>query len=202
VPALWTVESYAAVHHLVSVVTAEPRPEVPTLEILRQAFPGGSITGAPKGPAGQIIAALEPHIPPMRVLMPGLGETPFATGARYAAALTSAAMGLNVSRRNDVYLYTSNRMPQMAGSGILTFVDRATGYGDVFGEDEFPFFDTEEELCAKLTEFHHDDAARRRVAEAGWRAYRREFSCTRAAAYLLAVIRGERAPLVDAWESL
>ncbi len=59
VPALWTVESFAAVHHLVSVVTAEPRPEVPTLDILRQAFPGGSITGAPKVRAMEIIAELE-----------------------------------------------------------------------------------------------------------------------------------------------
>lgn len=59
VPALCALESYAAVHHLVSVVTAEPRPEVPTLEVLRRAFPGGSITGAPKVRAMEIIAERE-----------------------------------------------------------------------------------------------------------------------------------------------
>ena len=37
----------------------EPRADVPTLEILRRAFPGGSITGAPKVRAMEIIAELE-----------------------------------------------------------------------------------------------------------------------------------------------
>ena len=59
VPSLWGLESFAAVHHLVSVVTAVPRPEVATLDILRSAFPGGSITGAPKVRAMEIIAELE-----------------------------------------------------------------------------------------------------------------------------------------------
>ncbi len=59
VPKLWGLESFAAVHHLVSVVTAEPRAEVPTLDILKSAFPGGSITGAPKVRAMEIIAELE-----------------------------------------------------------------------------------------------------------------------------------------------
>lgn len=59
VPQLWGLESFAAVHHLVSVVTAEPRSDVPTLDILKSAFPGGSITGAPKVRAMEIIAELE-----------------------------------------------------------------------------------------------------------------------------------------------
>jgi len=59
VPELWSIESYATVHHLVSVITSEPQPEVSTLEILRQAFPGGSITGAPKIRAMEIIHELE-----------------------------------------------------------------------------------------------------------------------------------------------
>ncbi len=59
VPTLWGLESFAAVHHLVSVITAEPRPEVATLDILKSAFPGGSITGAPKVRAMEIIAELE-----------------------------------------------------------------------------------------------------------------------------------------------
>ncbi len=59
VPELWSLESHATVHHLVSAVTARPRPGVSALEILRQAFPGGSITGAPKIRAMEIIHELE-----------------------------------------------------------------------------------------------------------------------------------------------
>ncbi len=60
VPQLCGLESYANVHHLVSVVTGELADERSPLELLAAAFPGGSITGAPKVRAMQIIDELEP----------------------------------------------------------------------------------------------------------------------------------------------
>lgn len=61
VPQLFGVESYANVHHLVSTVTGELMAGRDALDLLRDCFPGGSITGAPKQRAIQIIAELEPH---------------------------------------------------------------------------------------------------------------------------------------------
>ncbi|WP_141320862.1 aminodeoxychorismate synthase component I [Halomonas halmophila] len=60
VPQLCSLESYANVHHLVSVVTGELDDRHSPLELLSAAFPGGSITGAPKVRAMQIIDELEP----------------------------------------------------------------------------------------------------------------------------------------------
>ncbi|MEN8176242.1 MAG: anthranilate synthase component I family protein, partial [Pseudomonadota bacterium] len=48
VPGLFEVESFASVHHLVSTVRGELRPDEDALSLLRACFPGGSITGAPK----------------------------------------------------------------------------------------------------------------------------------------------------------
>lgn len=59
VPTLYGLESFAQVHHLVSVVTARLKPGLGPLDALRAAFPGGSITGAPKLRAMQIIDELE-----------------------------------------------------------------------------------------------------------------------------------------------
>ncbi|HYT84351.1 MAG TPA: aminodeoxychorismate synthase component I [Gemmatimonadales bacterium] len=59
-PELFTLEHYATVHHLVSTVVGELAPEHDVVDLLRAAFPGGSITGAPKIRAMQIIAELEP----------------------------------------------------------------------------------------------------------------------------------------------
>ncbi|MFC4656368.1 aminodeoxychorismate synthase component I [Rheinheimera marina] len=61
VPSLFAIESFPAVHHLVSTVTGELNPSADAFDLLRGAFPGGSITGAPKVRAMQIIAELEPH---------------------------------------------------------------------------------------------------------------------------------------------
>lgn len=61
VPRLFEVESFATVHHLVSTVTGKLAPGRDAIDLLRGAFPGGSITGAPKTRAMQIIEELEPH---------------------------------------------------------------------------------------------------------------------------------------------
>jgi para-aminobenzoate synthetase component 1 len=57
---LCRLETYAFVKHLVSVVRGELQPGVSAVDLLRASFPGGSITGAPKVRAMEIIAELEP----------------------------------------------------------------------------------------------------------------------------------------------
>jgi len=61
VPNPFALESFATVHHLVSTVTGTLADEQPALSLLRACFPGGSITGAPKLRAMEIIEELEPH---------------------------------------------------------------------------------------------------------------------------------------------
>lgn len=60
VPAVCEVESFRYVHHLVSEVRGKLRPECRPLDLMKAAFPGGSVTGAPKVRAMEIIAELEP----------------------------------------------------------------------------------------------------------------------------------------------
>ena len=59
VPVLCGLESYANVHHLVSVVEGELSEEHGSVDLFRAVFPGGSITGAPKIRAMEVIAELE-----------------------------------------------------------------------------------------------------------------------------------------------
>ena len=60
-PSLFAIETFPAVHHLVSTVTGELADNSHPLDLLRGAFPGGSITGAPKIRAMQVIEELEPQ---------------------------------------------------------------------------------------------------------------------------------------------
>ena len=58
---LFEVQTLPTVHHLVSTISGELRADRSAAELLRDSFPGGSITGAPKRRAMEIIAELEPH---------------------------------------------------------------------------------------------------------------------------------------------
>ena len=59
-PALYELETFPQVHHLTSTVMGILRPGLDALDLLHAAFPGGSITGAPKIRAMEILDALEP----------------------------------------------------------------------------------------------------------------------------------------------
>jgi para-aminobenzoate synthetase component 1 len=61
VPAVCRLETYPTVHHLVSEVRGQLRDGLTAIDLLKAAFPGGSVTGAPKVRAMEIIAELEPH---------------------------------------------------------------------------------------------------------------------------------------------
>lgn len=58
---LFQLQSFANVHHLVSIIVGKLKPNKTSVDVLRACFPGGSITGAPKLRAMQIIDELEPH---------------------------------------------------------------------------------------------------------------------------------------------
>ena len=61
VPSLFAIHSFANVHHLISTLTGVLREDLHVLDLLKSCFPGGSITGAPKIRAMEIIEELEPH---------------------------------------------------------------------------------------------------------------------------------------------
>lgn len=88
VPDLWRVESFAQVFHLVSTVTGTLRPHVDHVDAFRACFPGGSITGAPKKRAGEIIAELEPH--PRGLYTGAIGWFGFDGRSQWSIAIRTA----------------------------------------------------------------------------------------------------------------
>jgi hypothetical protein len=139
---------------------------------------------------GDLFERLERAIPDLRPLFAGMRGRPALVGARYQRALESAAIGLNVSRRNDIYLYSSDRLAQFCGNGLAVLVDRATGYGDIFSDDEFAFFSTVDELIEKTARLKADVSYRQELARAGWRRYSSLFNERAIAKYIVDVAFG------------
>ncbi len=104
-------------------------------------------------------------------LFAGLQGRPKLDAAKYQHAFSECAMGLNLSHINDAYLYSSDRIAHMIGNGLLVFVDRRTGFGDLFSEDEMAFYETQEELYEKITYFKNNPEARMKTAHKGYEKY-------------------------------
>lgn len=104
VPELWRVESFAQVFHLVSTVTGTLRPHVDHVDAFRACFPGGSITGAPKKRAMEIIAELEPH--PRGLYTGAIGWFGFDGRSQWNIAIRTA-----VQKGGEIAFHT--------GSGIV-----------------------------------------------------------------------------------
>lgn len=88
-------------------------------------------------------------------------------GAAYYALLGRSKMGLCMNKTEDYYLYASGRMSQYMGSGLLGFIPEGPRFEDIFAEDSFVSFKTNEELVDKIRYYAAHDAERRTMAERG-----------------------------------
>ncbi|MCZ6780251.1 MAG: glycosyltransferase [Nitrospirae bacterium] len=171
-----------------------PNPVDPSIEVGRSfersdqendVFFAGGPLGADH-PRQALLQELKAALPGVRFDFRGQSfDAPPIFGAAYLAALANAKMGLNLSRTNDYYLYSSDRMAQYTGNGLLTFVHRGAGFGDIYGDDELAFYDSTEELIDKIAYFKEHDGERRKVAEKGWRKSHEYFDTTRVARYIV-----------------
>jgi aminodeoxychorismate synthase component I len=85
---LAAIESFAQVFHLVSTVKGQLRPEIDHATAFKACFPGGSITGAPKKRAREIIAELEPH--PRGLYTGAIGYFGFNGQSQFSIAIRTA----------------------------------------------------------------------------------------------------------------
>lgn len=115
---LFQLQSFANVHHLVSIVTGKLQAAKTAIDLLRGCFPGGSITGAPKLRAMEIIEELEPHR--RGVYCGAIGYIGF-----------DGNMDTNIAIRTAVYLAENDSQGEIsfyAGGGIVADSDLEKEY--------------------------------------------------------------------------
>ncbi|SCM74434.1 Anthranilate synthase component 1 [uncultured Pleomorphomonas sp.] len=115
VPSLCAVETYASLHHLVSTVTGELADGLTAVDALAAVFPGGSITGAPKIRAMEIIAELEQA--PRDIYCGAIGYLGFDGAADFNIAIRTAT-------------FAGGRASLGAGGGITLLSDPAAEFDE------------------------------------------------------------------------
>ena len=148
------------------------------------------------------MAGLFERAPGVRALVPGIAGAPHLAGGAYQAGLESAALGLNISRRDDNWLYSSDRLAHMCGNGQAILIARATGYDALFSDDEMVFFDSLDGLAASVASLIADPQRRMRIASAGRARYHALFNEQIVAGYMLDVAFDRMDPSAFTWPTL
>ena len=91
-------------------------------------------------------------------------------GLDYDLALSNSKMGLNLNRQEGDYWYSSARMAQLAGNGLLTFTHASNRFDTLMPKETLVYFNDEHELSQKINQFYQDDDMRK-----AWAANTRAF---------------------------
>ena len=94
-------------------------------------------------------------------------------------------MGLNLSRGDTLKYYSSDRIAQIIGNGLVTLIDEKTMYGDFFNNNEMVFYKDVNDLSEKIIKFSKDDKLRKKVAKAGKIKYTKFFNSDKVAQFII-----------------
>ncbi len=132
----------------------------------------------------------EKRLDTVRFDVRGLGGKPQVFGDKYDQVLSNSKMSINLSKQNDFSLYSSSRIAQIMGNGILTFIPAKTGLNEIIHEDEAVFYSDYDDLIEKILYFNQNDEERRKIAKNGRIASHQSFSSERVAKFMIELTTG------------
>lgn len=122
---------------------------------------------------------------------PGSFDEPGVWGRDYERFLSNSKMGLNLNRQEGLHWYSSARMAQMVGNGLLVFTHAGGGFDTLTPPETLVYFDDRDDLLAKIRDFHGDDDKRRRWAANARRFFHEEINSTLYAQYIVEESMGQ-----------
>ena len=103
----------------------------------------------------------------------------------YFKTISNAKMGLNLSRGEAIKYYSSDRITQIVGNGLVCLIDEKTQYRDFFKNDEMVFYKNLNDLSEKIMKISKDDKLRKKIAHKGKYKYMKFFNSTNVANFII-----------------
>ncbi len=150
----------------------------------------------------KIIDKASRRVPGLKWKLAGIKNAPALNGYAYIHALSESAMGFNLSRLNDIYLYSSDRMVHAMANGQLALLDKRNGFQDLFTENEAVFYDTPEEFYDKLAFYKNNPQARMKIAAAGHQKIHQEYGITPVCRYMADLLFENKTETSRPWQIL
>ena len=103
----------------------------------------------------------------------------------YFKTIENAKMGLNLSRGEAIKYYSSDRITQIVGNGLVCLIDEKTEYRDFFSDKEMVFYKNQNDLSEKIIKISNDEKLRKLIAKNGKNKYMKYFNSTLVAQYII-----------------
>ena len=99
--------------------------------------------------------------------------------------ISNCKMGLNLSRGKPLKYYSSDRIAQFMGNGMLTLIDLGTQYDHFFKKDEMVFYKNHSDLIEKILKYKKDNNERKKIAKKGQKKYNKYFNSINVAEFII-----------------
>ena len=99
--------------------------------------------------------------------------------------ISNCKMGLNLSRGKPLKYYSSDRIAQFMGNGMLTLIHSGTKYNHFFDNSEMVFYKNDSDLIDKILKYKKDDKQRKKIAQKGQKKYNKYFNSVKVAEYII-----------------
>ena len=103
----------------------------------------------------------------------------------YFKTIANSKMGLNLSRGAPIKYYSSDRLTQIMGNGLVALIDERTKYNNFFDDDEMVFYKNINDLSEKISRISRDDKLRKKIAFKGKKKYLKYFNSTLVAQFII-----------------
>ena len=99
--------------------------------------------------------------------------------------ISNSYMGLNLSRGKPIKYYSSDRLVQITGNGLLTFIDEKTELNNFFNDDEMIFYKNIDDLSYKLNKYKKEIKTGKKIAKKGQKKYFKIFNSNIVSDYII-----------------
>ena len=103
----------------------------------------------------------------------------------YFKTIENAKMGLNLSRGEAIKYYSSDRITQIVGNGLVCLIDEKTKYRDFFTDKEMVFYKNISDLSEKILKISSDEKLRKKIAKQGKSKYMKFFNSDLVSRYII-----------------
>jgi len=98
----------------------------------------------------------------------GLNKTDIVDGSSYLKTIGSSKIGVNYSRKNDISMYSSDRIIHLMANGVLVFSPKIPKLDEIFSQDEIVYFEDNEDFEEKIGYYLSHEKERVQIAKKGW----------------------------------